>query len=120
MNKVKIQRLLGLAMRSGKLSLGEYACLDTIKSGKAKYVFIANDASDNTKKRLNDKSNYRGLPVCMEFDRYELGQAIGRQYCMSIAVKDRNFAQGIARETGGNAIEEKKDIYNSRRAWNAK
>ena len=113
MNKAKIQTLLGFAMKSGKLSLGENAVLETIKFGKAKIVFIASDASQNTSKRLLDKSNYRHIPVCMDLDRYELGKAIGREYCMSIALKDKNFALGIKKEMGGNAIDEKEDICNS-------
>ena len=50
----QLASLLGLAMRARKLATGESA-LKAIQSQQAHFVFIASDASDNTKKKYIDK-----------------------------------------------------------------
>ena len=54
-NKTKILNLLGLAMRAGKLVTGEELTLKDIRANKAKFVFVAQDASENTRKKIKDK-----------------------------------------------------------------
>ena len=56
-NKTKILNLLGLAMRAGKLVTGEELTLKDIRANKAKFVFVAQDASENTRKKIKDKSS---------------------------------------------------------------
>lgn len=43
---------LGLATRAGKLISGEEIVLKAIRSGEAKLVLLAGDASDNTRKKF--------------------------------------------------------------------
>ena len=112
-NKEKISRLIGLAMRSRKLTYGEHSTLEAIKSGKAKIVFIANDLSENTEKRLLDKSNYRNITTSRIFDRYELGNIIGKEFSSCIAIIDTNFANGIKEYLGGQTIGKEESIHNS-------
>ena len=50
----QVASLLGLAMRARKLATGESA-LKAVQSQQAHLVFIASDASDNTKKKYIDK-----------------------------------------------------------------
>lgn len=40
-----------MAMRAGKLVTGDETVLKAVRSGKAKLVLVAGDASDNTKKK---------------------------------------------------------------------
>ncbi len=47
----KFLNLLGLAMRAGKLVTGEELTLKDIRANKAKFVFVAQDASENTRKK---------------------------------------------------------------------
>lgn len=51
MAKEKVLNLLGLAMRAGKLVTGEELTIGDIRSNKAKFVFVAGDASENTRKK---------------------------------------------------------------------
>ena len=44
----KLLNMLGLAKRAGKISTGSFICEKMIKSGDARLVILANDASDNT------------------------------------------------------------------------
>lgn len=43
--------LLGLAFRSGNLVSGEFAAREAVRKKTAALIIVANDASDNTKKR---------------------------------------------------------------------
>ncbi|MER2071649.1 MAG: ribosomal L7Ae/L30e/S12e/Gadd45 family protein, partial [Psychrobacillus sp.] len=51
----QITQLLGLATRARKTISGEELVVKEIRSKKAKLVILANDASHNTAKKLNDK-----------------------------------------------------------------
>ncbi|BAL61920.1 ribosomal protein L7A family [Melissococcus plutonius DAT561] len=50
MNDQKILNLLGLATKAGKIVTGEELTIKDIRNQKTALVFIAKDASKNTKK----------------------------------------------------------------------
>lgn len=83
---------LGLAMRAGKLASGEEIVLKAIRSGEAKLVLLAGDASDNTAKKFADKCKSYGVPLLVGYTRYELGAAVGKPERVVFAVTDRGFA----------------------------
>ncbi len=90
-------------MRAGKLVTGDEGVMAAVKSGDAKLVIVAEDASDNTRKKMNDKCRSYRVPI-MEFgSRDELGQSIGKAERVVIAVTDKGFAQMLekCRETTG-------------------
>ena len=91
MDKEKILNLLGLAMRAGKLVTGEELTIGDIRSNKAKFVFVAADASDNTRKKIKDKCSYYNVPCDESFLHSELSHAIGRTR-MVIGINDQGFA----------------------------
>lgn len=91
----KILNLVGLAMRAGKVVSGEFATEKLVKSGKAKLVIVAEDASDNTKKLFMDKCNYRGVPIYIYADKKTLGHAIGKEYRASLGISDENLAKAV-------------------------
>ena len=49
----KVISLLGLAERAGKIASGEFAAEKAVKTGKARLIIVAEDASDNTKKKFS-------------------------------------------------------------------
>lgn len=88
----KILGILGLAKRAGALAVGTNSVLEAVRKGKALLVLIASDVSDNTKKQLHDKANYRKVPAEMlPFDMTELGKAIGKEYAAAVAVLQEGF-----------------------------
>lgn len=87
----RILNLLGLAMRAGKLTAGEQQVLTDIRKGQAKLVFIAADASSNTKKKFLDKCRYYEVPIAIKFTKEELSHAIGKQRTIC-AVTDEGFS----------------------------
>lgn len=95
MDNKKILSFLGLATRAGKLVSGEFVVEKTIKSGEAKLVIIAGDASDNTKKKFTNMCTYRNIPLAFISDRFEIGKVTGKEYRVSVAITDDGFANTI-------------------------
>lgn len=91
MDKEKLLNFLGLAMRAGKLVTGEELTINDIRSNKAKFVFVAADASDNTRKKIKDKCSYYNVSWDESFTQAELSQAIGK-IRMVIGINDQGFA----------------------------
>ncbi|MCA0988081.1 YlxQ family RNA-binding protein [Guptibacillus algicola] len=89
------ESLLGLAQRAGKLVSGEELVVKEIRRKHARLVLLADDASDNTKKKITDKATTYGIPVCIVAGRYELGHAIGKAQRVTIAVTDEGFAKKL-------------------------
>ena len=83
--------MLSLCQKAGKLLSGEFQCEQAIKSGKAKMVIIAKDASDNTKKLFKDKYEFRNIPLYELGSKEQLGHTIGKDQRASLAIIDDNF-----------------------------
>jgi ribosomal protein L7Ae-like RNA K-turn-binding protein len=86
---------LGLAMRAGKVASGEEIVLQEIRSGRAKLVILANDASANTTKKFTDKCRTYQVPLLRLGEKEELGRAIGKGQRAVIALLDEGFARLI-------------------------
>ncbi|CAG9607408.1 YlxQ family RNA-binding protein [Pseudoneobacillus rhizosphaerae] len=84
--------LLGLANRARKIISGEELALKEVRNGKAKLILLAADASQNTTKKITDKCNYYNVPIKMVENREVLGQAIGKEARVVVAVLDGGFA----------------------------
>ena len=82
---------LGLCNRAGKLISGTDMVCDYMASGKVFYIFLANDASDNTKKKILNKAFYYNVEVCESYSSYELSQAVGKLNRMVLGVTEKGF-----------------------------
>lgn len=87
--------LLGLINRARKLISGEELVVKEIRSGKAKLVLLAEDASKNTEKKISDKCAYYQVPLKRVENRTLLGRAIGKEARVVVAVLDEGFAQKL-------------------------
>ncbi len=96
MNKNKALSMLGMAARAGKVVSGEFSTEKAVKQGSAYLVLLAEDASDNTKKKFSDMCTYRQVPFLLLADRETLGKAIGKEYRACAAVEDENLAKIIS------------------------
>lgn len=92
MNKQKVLNLLGLAQRASKLTTGEELALKEIRNRKAKVVFIAADASQNTQKKIKDKCSFYQIPCFDTLTAAEIAHALGKPR-MVVAVLDAGFAK---------------------------
>lgn len=87
--------LLGLANRARKIISGEELTVKEIRNGKAKLVLLSADASQNTTKKITDKCNSYEVPFKIVEDRHLLGQAIGKEARVVVAVMDDGFAKKL-------------------------
>ncbi|MEH7073590.1 YlxQ family RNA-binding protein [Neobacillus drentensis] len=85
--------LLGLANRARKIISGEELTVKQIQSGKARLILLSADASANTTKKITDKCNSYEVPFKMVENRHLLGQAIGKEARVVVAVLDDGFAK---------------------------
>ena len=91
----KALRLLGLATRAGKVVSGGFLTEKLVKSGQARLVIVAEDASENTKKLFRDKCRFYEAPLKLYSSINQLGRAIGKGPRSSVGISDKNFAVNI-------------------------
>lgn len=84
----KILNNLGLCNKAGFLITGTDFVIDAIRKKKTCYVFIASDASENTKKMLISKCEYYGIKYNIQYTTNELSFAIGKINKVTIAIKE--------------------------------
>ena len=94
-------------MKSGNLVSGGFATEKAIKEHKAYVVIIAEDVSDNTRKRFQNMCDYHSAPIFFYGTKDELGHAIGKEYRASMAIVD----QGLAKVIIQNINQEVADIW---------
>ena len=91
----KLLSLVSMATKAGKTASGEFMTEKEIKSGRAALVIVADDASDNTKKKFKDMCEFYEVPVYFYSDKDTLGHYMGKEFRASLAVTDEGFAKGI-------------------------
>ena len=82
-------------MKAGKCVSGETMTESETKSGKAKFVIVAGDASENTKKKFTNMCTFYKVPMYLYGTKDELGAAMGKEFRASLAVNDRGLAAAI-------------------------
>lgn len=100
----KVFSMIGLATKAGKTASGEFSVEKSVKSGCAYLVIVAEDASDNTKKKFRNMCEFYQVPVFFYGIKEELGHAMGKEQRSSMAVLDEGFA---------NAVKQKIDVENN-------
>ncbi|MCM2533423.1 YlxQ family RNA-binding protein [Neobacillus pocheonensis] len=95
MKSTQWMSLLGLANRARKIISGEELTVKQIQSGKAKLILLSADASANTTKKITDKCKSYEIPFKMVENRHLLGQAIGKEARVVVAVLDDGFARKL-------------------------
>ena len=84
MQNNRILSSLGLAQKAGCIASGEYAVEKAVKGGLASLVIVAEDASDNTKKKMKNMT--------------ALGHCIGKEYRSMVAVLQPGFAKSVMKQ----------------------
>ena len=97
-NRDKALSLIGLEMKAGRCASGEMMTETETKSGRAKLVIVASDASENTKKKFRDMCEFYKVPIYFYGDKDTLGHAMGKEFRASLAILDKGFADGIRKE----------------------
>ncbi len=97
MNEARLLGTLGLARRAGKTVAGSDLVCKALRSGELSLVLLASDASDNTKKRITDKTTYYKVRLVMlEATVDMLGRSIGKAGSVSVVgVGDESFSRAL-------------------------
>lgn len=93
-----ILSLLGLALRGGRLVMGEEPVEGVARARDARVLLLASDAADNTHRRIEhfaDEGQCMWLRV--PFTKEELGRALGRTSVAVAAITDIGLAAAVAR-----------------------
>ncbi|WP_120189535.1 L7Ae/L30e/S12e/Gadd45 family ribosomal protein [Ammoniphilus oxalaticus] len=102
----KVEQFLGLATKAGGLITGEQIVVKAITSKQVYLVILAADASENTRKKFQDKCRSYSIPLRFYADRYRLGHCIGKEQRVVVGVKNDGFARELMKhmdnEEGGN------------------
>lgn len=99
----KIDGLLGLARRAGKISLGHDATEESLKSGKAYLCLLASDASERLleeMKRTVQMFSENTVVLQTEYSKFELSQSVGAKPVAVLTVNDEGFAKAIEKQIG--------------------
>lgn len=94
----KTLSLVGLATKAGKTASGEFSTEKAVKTGKAYLVLVAEDASENTKKKFRNMCTFYEVPLYFLSDKEGLGRAMGKEFRASLAVMDESFAKAMQKE----------------------
>lgn len=93
----RILSLLGLALRGGRLTVGEEPAALAAKAGQARLLLTASDASGNTLRRAEHLAEEgRCLHLTLPFSKAELGGALGRGSAAIAALTDLGLAAAAA------------------------
>ena len=93
-----VLRAIGLAVRAGKVVSGEFMTENAVKSGSAALVVIAQDVSENTRKKFRNMCEFYEVPIREYADKDALGHSIGKEFRASLAVTDEGRAQAILKK----------------------
>ena len=93
----KALSLISLATKAGQTASGEFCTEKEVKTGMAALVIVADDASENTKKKFQNMCEFYEVPIYFYGDKDTLGHAMGKEFRASLAVTDPGFAKGIAK-----------------------
>lgn len=96
----KALSMLSLATKAGKTATGEFSTEKAVKEGRAHLVVVAQDASDNTKKKFQNMCEYYHVTMKVFSDKVSLGNACGKEFRASLAVTDQGLAKAAVKHMG--------------------
>ena len=91
----KIYSLLGLSKKAGFAQGGEFLTEKAVKSFKSSLIIVAEDASDNTKKKFSDMCAFYKVPFYTFGIKDDLGHSIGTEFRASVTVNNAGMAKKI-------------------------
>ncbi len=94
-----IPSLLGLALRAGRLAVGEEPVGTACRDHKGYLLLLASDAADNTIRRaLSFCQAGNTISLQLPLTKAELGSGVGRSSCAMLAITDVGFAAAVAKK----------------------
>lgn len=94
----EIYPFLGLMQKSGNLSSGGEIVEKEIRKGNCLLLIIAEDASENTKKKFKGLAELHNINYVIFGNKEELGFFIGKNERSTLAVKDSGMAEALIKK----------------------
>jgi len=91
----QVLSLIGLAYRARKCAEGTESIIRQMQLKQVFLLLIAEDISAGSRKKLTDKCTSYNIPYVEVADRKSLGQAIGKQERVAIAILDEGFSKKL-------------------------
>ena len=91
----KVRGLLGLGLRARTVVVGVEQVRFSVGKRTAKLVFVADDASENSRGKVLPLLKARKVNVIGGVSAADLGAAVGRETTAAVAVVDVALARGI-------------------------
>lgn len=95
MKNRKIMSMLSICQKAGKIVSGEFAVEKSLQDGSSFLVLIAEDASNNTKKKFENKTFFYKVDCIKYSTKVEISQAIGKLNRSVFSIIDEGFAKKI-------------------------
>lgn len=94
-----ILHMIGLALKAGRLEVGEEPVGAACRARDCRLILVARDAADNSFRRVKHFADAgQCLWVSVPYTKEELGEAVGRTACAMAAVTDIGFAEAIGQK----------------------
>lgn len=97
--------IISLAMKAGAVASGETAAEEAVRGGKASLIVLAEDASDNTKKKFHNRSKHYSVPCVVFGDKKSLGRCIGKDQRGVLALTNASLAGTLEKEIRRNLVD---------------
>lgn len=118
--------LIGLALKAGKIEIGEEPVGNACHAHNAKVLLLASDAAENSAHRAERFAEDGKIScITVPFTKAELGYALGRTSCAMVAFTDAGLASSLMNKLAAidnerygqaaEALKEKADKENRRR-----
>lgn len=98
MNKIKTLSYVGLGIKSRNVECGEFLTEKAVKENRAYLVIVAEDASQNTKKKFTNMCEWYQVPIYFIASKEELGHAMGKEMRASLAFTDQGLARAVEKQ----------------------
>ncbi len=98
MKRDNVLSIIGIASKAGKAAGGEYQTEHAVKSHKAALVILAEDASENTKKKFQSMCDFYRTELIFYGNRESLGHCTGKGFRASVAITDKGLAQSVRKK----------------------
>jgi ribosomal protein L7Ae-like RNA K-turn-binding protein len=103
----KILNMMGLMRRANAIAIGETNTGAAVRSGKAKILLLASDASDNARRRAEGFVYGRSTVMLrIPFTKEEISEKVGLNGCSMAAVTDIGFANALMKSLAAQWPEE--------------
>ena len=91
--------LIGLALKAGRLEIGEEPVEAACRGKRARVLLLASDAAENSARRAERFAQAGKVPcVTVPAVKAELGHAVGRASCAMLALTDAGLAASLMKK----------------------